>query len=506
MNSCKSSLPSKPLDEEVTLTGQSSILRTSAPVNLKAILKHPAIDAKSSVTEKFFEQIPLSFKNNYVLMHHSECLGAASYEKPKVILFASSTPAYASINPTDKSIFLLQPETISEKRAVVPGFTRKIVWQDNDTFSTQENPSECVVCHGKSNQPIWDAFPLFPGSYGSLPVISSVDAPQTENEQFRNFLGKSKDSLPYRTLKHLDNYYERLPTRLLAEKIAQNSPQFILQKIENVRHYSQLKFAIQGALQGCSKIDEFIPTKLRKIFQTRVELFLSDTSTTIAQSFEERKSIFSSHNPTLSREMLASIQNFSSSEPYNRRVAFLRFLLDRDDFYLATLFAGVIPGSYTTGYTSALTGTLSNLHRERSGINTPADCDMLKLESLKSLDSIKEKDIRSSQPISTHIQQPFTKAKLGDFKNYREFRAFTYVTQSCISCHQPSEKSPSKMSRAFTDTQSMRAFLKGNRREADIIQNISKLHPKALSTSLNQSFREIPWLAEDFQNAVQRLR
>lgn len=119
---------------------------------------------------------------NYVLVHESGSLQAASLLRPRVIAFT-------------RGLFLAfaEPLASAERRVEILAFaadrwqfvTHELVFAAEVGPPEQEaNPRRCRVCHGADPKPLWNSYDFWPGAYGSHIGRLGTDAEQAAYDDF----------------------------------------------------------------------------------------------------------------------------------------------------------------------------------------------------------------------------------------------------------------------------------------------------------------------------------
>ncbi len=166
--------------------------------------------------------MPEELRSNYALVYKTRNASQhASPEAPRIINFSTNGRVYmATTGRSDVSggntfEFLIQDKK-GNFRPISAAYTAEKGWV------LDRNPQLCKSCHGKVVRPIWDAYPYWPGVYGSdhdqLKKLSSAplgpgDAvafkQSNELKELAGFLVKNARENRYQHLKGLQNksYY-----------------------------------------------------------------------------------------------------------------------------------------------------------------------------------------------------------------------------------------------------------------------------------------------------------
>lgn len=230
------------------------------------------------------EQAPLL--RSFTLMYGSQSLFRADITPlhPRVIFHKDGLFAAVNGDPTKDSYrFLEAIEFTTAEREFdfylvefpPPGSSLPVKFE--------RNPESCTACHGRALRPLWGAYPLWPGAFGSVndaftpteeahfaSFASRLAAPGMR--RYRHFMTRAEDFAVNVAniglgvhLSYLN--YNRMQTRLL------NSPA-----------YRPYRFALLGASLGCEHIGTFLPPALRARHEARLGAdFAGVNASTIAR-------------------------------------------------------------------------------------------------------------------------------------------------------------------------------------------------------------------------------
>ncbi len=345
------------------------------------LTRQPNIDS----IDKFLASLPEEYRRHFVAMYRSESSPDNSFAQPRIIFFGAKPSLFMAFNGVQRTakqehIELLQFDEY--KRRYIPAL---ITLRAGQRAVVQENPAACARCHGYPARPLWDAYHVWPGAYGSGNYKNLDEAPTLEGSQFADFVAKAPKLPRYRHLVGIDRYYDKAATMRMTEEIADNASKFIVQRIKDTKNHEAYKYAIQAALLGCAHIDEYLPTAVRRKFPERIETFYQTTMGNIGNTFEQRLQARNSLARISNSDYRSKGINFAADEQHWKRVASLRYLLERDGNSIGSWFNGIAPESYTAGFSSTITVSLSYQHAALAGISQSASCDKLKAESLSAL-------------------------------------------------------------------------------------------------------------------------
>ena len=121
--------------------------------------------------EEFLGLLPLEFRSNFILMHHTQSQDQVSLESPRIILFNDDATLLMAVsgskhNPRGKFVEMIHFDSI--KRKFTPS---EIEFEKNlstaTKFKIDTNPKACYGCHGQSSfHPIWRSYDRWPGAFG----------------------------------------------------------------------------------------------------------------------------------------------------------------------------------------------------------------------------------------------------------------------------------------------------------------------------------------------------
>lgn len=429
--------------------------------------RHQNIDSVG----KLLENLPEEYRRHYVLLYKSASQHESSFEQPRVILFGSKPTLFLAFNGSDKVANQQQIEALQYDETTRSYTTGLVTIRSGQKPQLQTNPSGCAFCHGSSPRPLWDAYPVWSGAYASGNYKNLDEAPAFEAKQFNNFLSSATSHDRYKHLVDLPRYYNNMATMELTKTIADTTSQDIVRRIKATEHHADYKYAIQAALLGCGHVDEYLPGPLRRMFPSRIETYLQSTPRTIGTTFEDRLR-WRNFNAQISPDhYLSKSINFAADDQHWNRIAALRYLLERDGRSISNWFPSLLPGSYTAGFSSTITVSLSYQHARAADINQNTSCADLKVQSLKALGKLADRGANALKTgISDNDSFFLEGAAAKPFTTYANRRAYEHVASECVSCHRTGGRATGQLI-PFADTAKMAALLKSQKDLKDKILN-----------------------------------
>lgn len=193
-----------------------------------------------------------------------------------------SQPGYNRLEAVDLNPFSISEDVFTYYEIEFPTDeeAKKLTWNEAQLRIkvSEANPKTCQQCHGNPARPIFQAYPLWEGAFGSKHVDGMSDYEKKGLRQFVDFHSTKQDSR-YRHLNpsrfqssrmQTTDFNLRLPR--LTDPIDFDSSEPAIQLNTDLANYNglrvtrlmnampfyqQFKFAIAGALQDCDNFVEF---------------------------------------------------------------------------------------------------------------------------------------------------------------------------------------------------------------------------------------------------------
>jgi len=116
--------------------------------------------------ESFLAALPPSYRDHFVLMHHTRSLHQSSYEQPRQIFFGPDARFLMGVSgvPTDPRYSVIEFAEFSESDGQYHFGT--VNFGTGSKPKVTENIKSCAGCHGSPTRPIWGQYPNWGGAYG----------------------------------------------------------------------------------------------------------------------------------------------------------------------------------------------------------------------------------------------------------------------------------------------------------------------------------------------------
>jgi hypothetical protein len=162
-------------------------------------------------SEELLPLLPRELRSNFTFVHDSRGpLGrgahpdnpSMSWESPRILLFRDDARLVLALNgdPVRPGHDVIEALAFDDATASFHLHQLALPAADErDSHSSSPSPSngfrespQCVACHGVDPRPLFDAYPLWPGFYGS--VLDTLSANPAERARYREFLGPGGNS------------------------------------------------------------------------------------------------------------------------------------------------------------------------------------------------------------------------------------------------------------------------------------------------------------------------
>ena len=179
----------------------------ASPVITFDSLKKLITDNNVNSIESLLPLLPKELVSQYALVTQSRSQQEASPSNPRVILFGSNAKFILTFNGDPKQKGYRTLEVTEFKDDTKTFEYREISFSPGGKPSySQSNPSTCLQCHGTPPRPIWDSYPLWPGTYGSQEneLDSARGASKKEETQYQTFWKSHLKDPRYQVLPKMD--------------------------------------------------------------------------------------------------------------------------------------------------------------------------------------------------------------------------------------------------------------------------------------------------------------
>jgi len=141
--------------------------------------------------------LPESLWSRYVLVRQSRSPQPATDQAPRAILFSEDAKLVVAFDGTSESVDVMTFDDTTRAFSF-----REITFPDvggrTSMAMSEPNPARCRACHGTPARPIWDPYPLWPGTYGES---DALPLPDEEQEQLARFAASRPSHPRYRFLR-----------------------------------------------------------------------------------------------------------------------------------------------------------------------------------------------------------------------------------------------------------------------------------------------------------------
>lgn len=294
--------------------------------------------------ESFLENLPKSFRSNFVLFHETRSRDVATFAQPRLVFF-SDVDRPLTFLATDGSTTNQRIEMIEFVEKSNRFCFHEILLGSNAALKFNDHPASCAGCHNRDSRPNWESYNTWPRLYGSRDGFMSKGS--IEETGFKSFIAQNRDKGVYKSLVApngllVDEDHNLIrfvneskgqktsPTsRLTTGLVRLNNRRIARILLELVKEpaYSRYAQAIQGALLGCDQIENFVPNNLKPNHPKRYQDVLAETKSLIKASHEQLDLKISTIN-TSRRNQIAE-GRLDLNIPKNlQAIANLRYLLE----------------------------------------------------------------------------------------------------------------------------------------------------------------------------------
>jgi len=241
--------------------------------------------------EELIEALPPDLRTHYTLVFASRSLQGANFANPRAILFGSDAGLIVTFNGDPAERGYAAVETMEFDSRTNTFFFREIRFAEDgsDPVSVSEaNPSRCMACHGQPARPIWDTPPTWPGVYGEryragLSTQESVGmreflARQSNHPRYRNLLRPAVFSERDTYMPSARGVYNGVvtepPNAQLSVLLATQNTRSIISEILSRPAYQAHRYALLAATEeNCGALADFYPESVRAAVLTELHMF-----------------------------------------------------------------------------------------------------------------------------------------------------------------------------------------------------------------------------------------
>lgn len=232
---------------------------------------------KDSSIEDLLDALPVEFRKNYVLMHSSRSTQGASGQKPRVILFDSTSKLQLSFteapNRGANHLEIFQYDPVEKK------YNTTDIDYSSGKPVVEDNPVKCKACHEDEVRPNWQNYPHWEGTFGTHERNYRNYRDKGETQYLQEFLQTSYKKGIYAKIGDIPgvNPEDLIPPKVPGVKKKalpkQNIPDEILEKFYDFQVVQNLQLTHDITLSNMERVvrilkenhPEFLPVFLATI-------------------------------------------------------------------------------------------------------------------------------------------------------------------------------------------------------------------------------------------------
>lgn len=239
--------------------------------------------------DALISQLDPEMKKDYIFMAKSRSLQEGTVENPRVLLKSRNSELVVSFTAHGENRGGNKVEVMQWNPEEAKYDLMEISFSANGTEKPKvtRNPDRCIECHGKPSQPVWDPYRFWSGQVPfHEDTISGKDS--IEAKWYRNYLEKIKNKEG--RFKHLEAHttpenFDRalqggsyqvggknagrnqfsstdgVASNMSNQMIRQNACR-VMNEMAERPDFNQIKYALAGGLNGCTNLDDFLPSTL----------------------------------------------------------------------------------------------------------------------------------------------------------------------------------------------------------------------------------------------------
>ena len=229
--------------------------------------------------EQFLPMLPDSYLSHYALVFNSRSLQSSTFANPRVLMYGPSARLVMSFNgsPDEKGYDALELFEFNEQ---TKSFQLEEIQfpaqgdQSGKVIFSEKNPQRCLRCHSANPHPLWDAPPLWPGSYGE---VYHEKLSNTETDGLYAWLRLQPGHARYQYLKNTALYQDdatfypsrhnvyvgveiEAPNAQLSRLLTTLNNEKIMQQVINNPNFGRFQYALLASLSSnCSALPNYFP-------------------------------------------------------------------------------------------------------------------------------------------------------------------------------------------------------------------------------------------------------
>ena len=243
--------------------------------------------------EEFLPLLPETYLSHYALVFNSRSLQSSTFANPRVLMYGNNAKLVMSFNgsPDQKGYDALELFEFNELTKTFQ--LEEIQFPAQDDKSTgvhfsQKNPERCIRCHSTNPHPLWDAPPLWPGSYGEA---YHEKLSGNESSGLYAFLHAQPTHPRYRYLKNTALYQDdatfypnhhniyngveiEAPNAQLSRLFTTLNNEKIMQQVMSNPRFDQYRYALLASLSSnCNALPNYFPAEWRVLIEADYAAF-----------------------------------------------------------------------------------------------------------------------------------------------------------------------------------------------------------------------------------------
>ncbi len=243
---------------------------------LKSVLDQKSVTS----VEEILQILPADYRKSYTLMHSSNSLQEAEFQKPRIIFYGPDASLLMGVGNGDPNLMGHDTIEMIQFDRKTNAFRFSLASRDDDGRFRVKEAVGCTGCHHPDLRPNWAAYSHWPGAYGADDDRPGGElSDPKEVQQLVTFL-KGADQHPrYRYLENLQKNYAPItggrpgdspktrfsaaPNFRFSFRLSQHNFRRMTRILMGHPEYSRYKYAIAGSAVCGSSFDYFFPVAQR---------------------------------------------------------------------------------------------------------------------------------------------------------------------------------------------------------------------------------------------------
>ena len=236
--------------------------------------------------EAFLPLLPDSYLSHYALVFNSRSLQSSTFANPRVLMYGNNAKLIMSFNgsPDEKGYDALELFEFNELNKSFQLEEIQFPPQGDGSANgavifSQKNPERCLHCHSSNPHPLWDAPPLWPGSYGEV-YHEKLSA--NESDGLYSYLRLQPTHPRYRYLKNTALYQDdatfypsthnvyngieiEAPNAQLSRLLTSMNNEKIMHQVVTSSGFAQYQYALLASVSSnCNSLSNYFPIPWRQ--------------------------------------------------------------------------------------------------------------------------------------------------------------------------------------------------------------------------------------------------